>query len=55
MILPAAPKAQNPDTVEGNDLTVDAVAALGRGMLIGCVVIAVDIQNRAFGHGHQKA
>ena len=54
MVFPAASQAQNPDTVVGDDMTIDTVTALRRCLFIGCIVIAVDIQHRAFRHGYQK-
>ena len=49
-----AAQAQDADALVDIDAVLGADAALGRGVVIGVVVVAVDVDHRAAGHGHEK-
>ena len=55
MVFEAAPQTHDPHTVVFHHAAVDAVAALGWVAAVAGVVVPVDIEHGAPGHGHQKA
>ena len=54
MIPAAAAQTQNPQTVEGDNVIVNAVAALRGKLAVKGVMISMDVEHRAPGHGYQK-